>query len=103
MTKKKEAGRASPADLPPVITPDDIASVTGQHPNVVRRQCADGTIPAVRVGSRWYIGRDIVFGELIPQPVVVDSRTADKIVDAIKETLAAGKPVALEIRGAGSA
>lgn len=100
MTKKRQSARASLRDLPDVITPEQLAAVTGQHPNVVRRQCADGVIPAKKIGTHWYMSRDAVLGPLVAEPPVLDERAAGKIVDAIKEMLAAGKTLTLEIKEA---
>ena len=41
-----------------VLTVREAASVLGIGHNLAYRQVAEGTIPAVRLGSRWVIGKD---------------------------------------------
>lgn len=52
----KEAMR----DMPPLFTPQQLADMTGGQLNVstVRRKCATGEIPAVKVGKKWFVVRD---------------------------------------------
>lgn len=52
-------------DLPESLTVNQMAELMHGNPEVVRRNCADGVIPAVKVGSRWVIPRDLVFGTII--------------------------------------
>lgn len=37
------------------LSPADVAEVLGCHQTHVRAMCADGELPAVRIGSRWFI------------------------------------------------
>jgi excisionase family DNA binding protein len=41
--------------LPQLATPDEIAPLLGLSPLGVVRQCRKGKLPALKVGSRWYI------------------------------------------------
>jgi hypothetical protein len=60
-------------DLPELITPDILARLTSapkhykSRANVIRRQCADGTIPAQRIGSKWYMSRDVVLAGVLSE------------------------------------
>lgn len=48
-------------DLPPLLTPAQLAEITGAHPGSIRRGIAEGRIPADKVNGRYYISRDVVF------------------------------------------
>lgn len=48
-------------ELPMFMTPRQLAEVTGEHVNSVRRGIAEGRIPADKVNGRWRISRDKVF------------------------------------------
>ncbi len=48
-------------DLPLFLTPLQLAQVTGEHVNSIRRGIAEGRIPADKVNGRWRICRDAVF------------------------------------------
>lgn len=48
-------------DLPLFLTPQQLAQVTGEHVNSIRRGIAEGRIPADKVNGRWRICRDVVF------------------------------------------
>ncbi|MBX9035068.1 helix-turn-helix domain-containing protein [Gordonibacter massiliensis (ex Traore et al. 2017)] len=100
MEKKCEHGRITLADLPEIITPAQLAAATGKSAKGVQRMCAEGVIPARRIGEHWYMNRDVVLGDLIPKKAVLDERAARKIVDAIKDMLAEGKSLTLEIKEA---
>lgn len=52
-------------DLPEVLSVEMMAQLAGDHPGSVRRKCANGTIPAVKVGRKWLIARDLVFRKFI--------------------------------------
>jgi excisionase family DNA binding protein len=41
-----------------VVSRAEAASRTGRHPEVLRRWCADGRIPAIRIGRAWAISAD---------------------------------------------
>ena len=43
------------ADLPDLLTPKDLARLTGQCEATMRALCAKGELPAVRIGKRWYV------------------------------------------------
>lgn len=47
-------------EMPPLLTPQQLADMTGGQVNVstVRRKCAAGEIPAVKVGKKWFVVRD---------------------------------------------
>ena len=48
-------------DLPLFLTPQQLAQVTGEHVNSIRRGILEGRIPADKVNGRWRICRDKVF------------------------------------------
>lgn len=48
-------------DLPLFLTPQQLADVTGEHVNSIRRGIAEKRIPADKVNGRWRICRDKVF------------------------------------------
>ena len=48
-------------DLPLFLTPMELAQVTGEHVNSIRRGISEGRIPADKVNGRWRICRDKVF------------------------------------------
>ena len=48
-------------DLPLSLTPMQLAQVTGEHVNSIRRGISEGRIPADKVNGRWRICRDEVF------------------------------------------
>lgn len=47
-------------EMPPLLTPQQLADMTGGQVNAstVRRKCATGEIPAVKVGRKWFVVRD---------------------------------------------
>ena len=47
-------------EMPPLFTPRQLADMTGGQLNecTVRRKCASGEVPAVKVGKKWFIVRD---------------------------------------------
>lgn len=47
-------------ELPQLITPKQLAELTGVHVNTIRRGIGEGRIPADRVGGRWLIPVDDV-------------------------------------------
>jgi hypothetical protein len=48
-------------ELPLFLTPQQLADVTGEHVNSIRRGITEGRIPADKVNGRWRICRDKVF------------------------------------------
>lgn len=48
-------------NLPLFLTPRQLAQVTGEHVNSIRRGIIEGRIPADKVNGRWRICRDKVF------------------------------------------
>ena len=38
-----------------LMSPVQVADVLHQHPTHIREMCKKGTLPAVRIGSRWFI------------------------------------------------
>ena len=48
-------------DLPLFLTPQQLAQVTGEHVNSIRRGILEGRIPADKVNGCWRICRDAVF------------------------------------------
>jgi excisionase family DNA binding protein len=43
-----------------IVSLSEAARRTGRHPEVLRRWCSDGKIPAVRIGRTWAITEDTV-------------------------------------------
>ena len=43
------------SDYPDLLTPAHIAEITGQCEATARAMCARGELPAVRIGTRWYV------------------------------------------------
>ena len=41
--------------VPQLATPEEIAALLGLSPLGVVRQCRKGKLPALKVGSRWYV------------------------------------------------
>ncbi len=48
-------------DLPLFLTPQELAEVTGEHVNSIRRGILEGRIPADKVNGRWHVCRDAIF------------------------------------------
>lgn len=48
-------------DLPPMITPAQLAECTGEHVGSIRRGIREQRLPAQKINGRWYIYRDLVF------------------------------------------
>ncbi|WP_165043059.1 helix-turn-helix domain-containing protein [Adlercreutzia sp. ZJ138] len=48
-------------ELPLFLTPQQLAHLTGEHVNSIRRGITEGRIPADKVNGRWRICRDAVF------------------------------------------
>lgn len=48
-------------ELPLFLTPQQLADVTGEHVNSIRRGITEGRIPADKVNGRWRICRDAIF------------------------------------------
>lgn len=48
-------------ELPLFLTPQQLADVTGEHVNSIRRGISEGRIPADKVNGRWRICRDAIF------------------------------------------
>ena len=50
-------------DLPLFLTRQQLAQITGEHVNSIRRGITEGRIPADKVTGRWRICRDAVFAK----------------------------------------
>ena len=50
------------SDYPDLLSPADLADITGQCEATMRSMCAKGRLPAVKVGKRWYV----------PKPAMVE-------------------------------
>ena len=48
--------------FPLLMTTEEAAVLTGQSPWSVRECCKKGSMPAVKLGRRWYIRRDALLG-----------------------------------------
>ena len=46
--------------LPLLMTPNELAEVTHEHPSSIRRGITAGRIPADKVNGKWLISRDAV-------------------------------------------
>ena len=51
--------------LPELITPKQFAELTSYNVQHVSRMCADGALPAVKVGRRWYVRKTMVFKDIL--------------------------------------
>lgn len=47
--------------VPLMMTPDELAAITGEHPASITRGIREGRIPADKVNGRWRICREVVF------------------------------------------
>lgn len=47
--------RDAPQRAPQVLTPAQTARLLGRSRSTVEKWCADGVLPARRVGSRWWL------------------------------------------------
>lgn len=47
--------------VPAIMTPAQLALITGEHVGSIRRGIREGRIPADKVNGRLYISRDAVF------------------------------------------
>ena len=58
-TAKEQPEPARPLfdGLPDLLTPADLAGISGQCESTIRRLCSSGQLPAVRIGRRWYVPR----------------------------------------------
>ena len=50
-----ELGDAHGADRPELLTPAEVGELLRVTPQTVRRLCAAGDLPAVRIGGQWRI------------------------------------------------
>ena len=50
------------ASYPDLLSPAHLSEITGQCEATMRAMCAKGSLPAVKVGKRWYV----------PKPVMVE-------------------------------
>ena len=62
-----QAGRPDAASgmlgrFPDMLTVSDVCEVTGLSSQTVRKRCADGTFPGVRIGRRWFVSKDRFVG-----------------------------------------
>lgn len=48
--------------LPPLLTPEQVAKLTGLTARTIRARCREGDLPAKRIGRRWYVLRDELLG-----------------------------------------
>lgn len=48
-------------ELPTLLTPKEVAALTGMNAENIRRMCASSTLPAYKVGKQWLISRDRLF------------------------------------------
>jgi excisionase family DNA binding protein len=57
-TADASTGRGTRAPSGQLVSLADAARRTGRHPEVLRRWCSEGRLPAVRVGRAWAIDRE---------------------------------------------
>lgn len=50
--------------MPPLVTPQQLADAMGGtvSAKTIRRACANGDVPAVKIGRKWFIPRDKLLG-----------------------------------------
>lgn len=63
MTSENEFIGADPNKYPALISPDQLAEVTGLSAFTIRKLCRDGKLHAIKIGSSWRINRDETFAE----------------------------------------
>ena len=51
-------------NMPEMMTPQQMAAVTGEHVGSIRRGIAAGRIPADKVNGKWLIAKDAAFPNL---------------------------------------
>ena len=65
-------------DLPALLTPAQLAEITGAHPGSIRRGIAEGRIPADKINGRYYIAREAVLrNALLSVDEIENGATAD--------------------------
>ncbi len=42
------------------LTPEEVAAMTGLHPESVRRLCRQGRLPAAKVGRKWRFSPEVL-------------------------------------------
>jgi excisionase family DNA binding protein len=55
-------GMAKDGSPPAYVSLADAAKRTGRHPDLLRRWCSEGRIPAIRVGRNWALSQETVTG-----------------------------------------
>lgn len=45
-------------ELPVVLNTETVAELLGVSVQTVRIQCAEGELPGVKIGRRWFVARD---------------------------------------------
>lgn len=61
-TAMEAMDRAKPETYPAMMTTEEAASLLGRSPWSVREDCKKGALPAIKLGKRWYIRRDVLLG-----------------------------------------
>jgi excisionase family DNA binding protein len=51
-----------------MLTPADVAALRGLNPRAVRNACADGSLPATRIGRQWFISAEAA-NQWTPRPM----------------------------------
>lgn len=49
------------AELPELITTQQLSEITGEHVGSIRRGIAENRIPADKVNGRWMISKHVIF------------------------------------------
>lgn len=52
-------------DIPDVMGLDDLADILGLNVNALRRSVSNGTIPADKVGGKWFVFKEALFPEAL--------------------------------------
>lgn len=87
-------------DLPDLITPDMLAELTAQpgenlraKATSIRRMCAEKSLPAVKIGTKWYMSRDVVLGDVMEPRRVSAKASAPDLIDALNEWMKSGTAI----------
>lgn len=63
MTNTSEVIQHKQSKYPALVSPDQLAEVTGISAFTIRKLCRDGKLHAIKIGSSWRINRDATFSE----------------------------------------
>lgn len=91
-------------DLPPLLTPAEVAEVLRMHPQGVYTWLHEGILPAYKLGSTWFIPRDALRATLVagaPEPRPRKKRTRPSRAKNAGQGTAEEKPAEDDAGGPG--